>query len=472
VKLPEHNSSFTDVGQITDMAVYFARPPELYHLTYTNFNKNYRHVTSPGGNSQQIFIPGVTKSVYLKERSDNHNILVRMEMLYPSAGEIWYLRIILLNRPCASYVDALTFHGHVCKTFQHSAIAHGYVSDNSETLLCFQEATLMSTPTELHFLFATLTMQGFPTLQIYQDQTCYEAMTLDYRHDARVVQSKEGIENALLIALHQLFVEHHCRLGDFSLPEPKEYPTELAREKLKYNAEEQGLLLQQLNQRTPNNHEQEEIFQEIVESINSNETMKYFIQGQGGCGKTTLAKKILAYTRSKGLIALGCASTGLAATIYQDFYTAHDLFCYPVIEAEVEDESEPARCDFERHQERFELICAAKVIIWDEMISNHKEIYEAAYQATDCFKGKIIIGMGDWRQTLPIVKSGVTEEIIAACLKNSYRWREFKVVKLTINMRLNEIQNSINSKIRQLGNLYRTSNEYQNDQEELTSQNR
>jgi hypothetical protein len=79
-------------------------------------------------------------------------------------------------------------------------------------------------------------------------------------------------------------------------------------------------------------------------------------------------KKILAYTRSKGEI----ASTGLAATIYDDFYTAHDLFCYLVVEDGDEDESEPSYCQFEKNLQRKELIDNARVIVWDEMVANNK----------------------------------------------------------------------------------------------------
>ena len=48
-------------------------------------------------------------------------------------------------------------------------------------------------------------------------------------------------------------------------------------------------------------------------SFNSINCKFFFIQGQGGSGKSTFAKKLMALARSKGLIALGCASTALAA---------------------------------------------------------------------------------------------------------------------------------------------------------------
>jgi energy-coupling factor transporter ATP-binding protein EcfA2 len=447
-------------------------------LKYTNFYKLYRHVTNPKirvhnhSLYHRIYIDGVQKEVYIKQREESSDVIVRMEMIYPSAGEIWYLRVLLLNKAFVSYEDARTCNGITYPTFQLSALAYEFINSHNETQLCFQEALLLSSPPELRFLFAILTMQGFPTLSIYEDQECWEALTLDYRHDIRLLQSREAINNYLLLDLHKLFVENHCSLRDYSLPEPQEYPTELAIERLKYNAEEQLVVLNELNINSPNNEDQEQLFQTIKLSIDLNETCKYFIQGQAGCGKTTLAKKILAYTRSQNYVALGCASTGLATTIYEDFHTAHDLFCYPVVEDGAEDESNQPECEISKHPDRAELIQHAKVIIWDEMVSNHREIYEAAHRVTNGFKGKIIIGMGDWRQTLPIVKYGETQEILSACLKRSLLWNEFTVLNLNINMRLSQIQKRIDSNIISFGDTYLSSREYSSDLEQLRQQNK
>jgi len=40
----------------------------------------------------------------------------------------------------------------------------------------------------------------------------------------------------------------------------------------------------------------------------------------------------MAYTRAQGKIALGSASTALAATLYKYFETTHSLFKFPVVE--------------------------------------------------------------------------------------------------------------------------------------------
>ena len=53
------------------------------------------------------------------------------------------------------------------------------------------------------------------------------------------------------------------------------------------------------------------------------------------------------------------------------------------------------------------------------------------------FGGKVFIASGDWRQILPVVRRGTRASIIGSCLKRSYLWNEFKVLHLTINMRVN-----------------------------------
>ncbi len=59
---------------------------------------------------------------------------VRIEMLYVTGGDIFYLRLILLKRKPRSDKDVLIFN-HIrgggtpllCNSYQQSAIAHGYV---------------------------------------------------------------------------------------------------------------------------------------------------------------------------------------------------------------------------------------------------------------------------------------------------------------------------------------------------------
>ena len=59
---------------------------------------------------------------------------IRIEMLFITSGDIFYLRLILLNRKARSDKDVLTYYpirggGEplLCTSYQQSAIAHGYV---------------------------------------------------------------------------------------------------------------------------------------------------------------------------------------------------------------------------------------------------------------------------------------------------------------------------------------------------------
>lgn len=347
-KLLEAVRYFMDDNKYTDMLIYFLRPRLLRNMTYTEvFNaysvnsvlsRNYVATKIKDLDYFEISCPFINKVTHLTKRSCTKSI-TRMEMVYPNAGEIFYLRLILLNKPCTSFQDAKTFDGNEYPSFQLSALAHGYVDSEYEASRCFTEAGIFSTPHELRFLFATMTMEGFPTHKIFYDSITFDLMIEDYKHSATVIQSDVSYFNELLTDLSSHFSERGQTLRDYGFPEPEVVKTELEREYMKYNSHHQTRLLGELHELTPNNEEQDRMYNIITQAIDSRLTQKFFLHGKGGCGKTTLAKKLMAYTRSKGYVALGCASTGLAASIYDDFYTAHALFMYPVIEDDDKDES-------------------------------------------------------------------------------------------------------------------------------------
>jgi len=147
----------------------------------------------------------------------------------------------------------------------------------------------------------------------------------------------------------------------------------------------------------------------------------------GGSGKTTLALKILAASRSNEILCVGCASTGLAATNYDNFDTAHGLFKYPVTEdEEVDLEDTESICKLHQHPERLELLQKAQVIVWDEFPSNHKNIFENVYQVMNKFYGKVLICMGDFRQIAPVITNGDRQQIVNASIKSSVLWKNLK----------------------------------------------
>jgi hypothetical protein len=388
-------------GKGSNMVYYFNRPPELSFLKYTEFFKIYIVVKKISASQLanrkhwHITIPNVGQ-LYICERDPSREIVVRMEFLWPSAGEFFYLRLILLHRPCLSFVDALTVEGILYDTFQASALKQKLVTDEKEASACFNDAANWSTPRELRLLFVTMTLEGFPTLRFLDNinnDRFFTALTLDFSRDANVPTNRASLMNKLLNDFVILFQEHGKNLTDYGLPEPEVVETELQRHAIQYPPDEQIIVFERLQQEQPNNIEQAELFKDIVNKLDQGCTAKVFVNGKGGAGKSTLAKKLIAYTRMKSKVAAGCASTGLAATNFEGlgFETAHLFFCYPVVEEEDRDESEPPVCQLWKKAGRQELLTCVKLIIWDEFLSNHRELYEAAYRATNGFEGIVLV---------------------------------------------------------------------------------
>ena len=53
------------------------------------------------------------------------------------------------------------------------------VTDVTDALVCFQQSLGMSTPAELRSLFASLTVNGFSTLIIYDNEILHRKLMLD-----------------------------------------------------------------------------------------------------------------------------------------------------------------------------------------------------------------------------------------------------------------------------------------------------
>ena len=447
--LPEAVQFFQEKKKVTKLLLYFQRPQCLQHLKFCDFHNQFMISVKLSNTlklSREYFVVNVAgcgEYFYYRRDKNTYDCITRMEMLYPTAGEIFFLRLILLNRAVHSFRDAKTVNGVYYNTFQLAAVAANLLSSSNEVKCIFRDASISGSGHELRLMFTLLTLQGFPTLQYLDNSEIVKMMTCDYQFSAYIIKSKESFFNELLKDIAVILQENGRTLEDFGFPIPLNITTEMQRHMLKYgDVEQQQKILQQLNNTSPNTADQEAIWQAITKSISNNESKIYLIQARGGAGKTTLAKKLIAFARSMHKIVVGCASTGLAATNYDGFETAHSLFCFPVIEDQDKDESDPPKCNFDSKSGRKELLDASKVIVWDEFFSNHKELYESAYHSLQEFKGKVVICLGDIRQILPVVKYATISEQLNSCITTSPLWNKFQIMTLTTNMRLqNMLQN-------------------------------
>jgi len=444
-------SSLAD-GKISDIIVYFNRPPELYHLKYTElFNSytwSYKRPVYFDENETGYYIVRVTnfpRNIYLYRRSAYHLSITRMEVIAVTAGELFFMRLILYSFPKQSFQDCKQFSNRTYTTYQEAAVASGIVKDHDEIYTCFEEAAHFqdTSPAELRTLFYISTLQGFPTLKIINEERFRNILYDDFLHNYSPVNHRAAW-NDLLCDLSRRFESDGKSMMEYGLPEPVVMKTELEIERNKYDKETQQQLYNKLCEEVPNTSEQQEIFDDIVDAVTAKESKIYYVQGQAGSGKSTLAKKIMAYCRSKGMLCAGCASTGLAATIYDGFETAHSLFKFPVIEEDEREIDAPVECQLLRSPNRLQYLKEVDLILWDEFPSCDREVFEAAYRALNGFEGKVIVTMGDLRQIAPVVVNGSKEDVINHSIPSSPLWAKFGKYLLSRNMRLLNMQNLLN----------------------------
>ena len=145
---------------------------------------------------------------------------------------------------------------------------------------------------------------------------------------------------------------------------------------------------------------------------------------------------LLSYCRAHSRIALGVATSGIAATLLKNGRTAQSRFHLPITT------HEHCMWNVTATSQEAELFHKTKLIIWDEITMAHQHLIEALdtrlqdiTNNDNAFGGKIIVFAGDFQQTLPIVKHGSRAQIVNACLKRSHIWNaNIEIHHFIVNM--------------------------------------
>ncbi|XP_009794570.2 uncharacterized protein [Nicotiana sylvestris] len=190
------------------------------------------------------------------------------------------------------------------------------------------------------------------------------------------------------------------------------------------------------NNETKLNDDQRKAYDIILDRIFKNKCGAFFIDGPGGTGKTFLYRALLATVRSKGFVALATATSGVAASILSDGRTAHSHFKFPV------DIDEHFSCNISKQSSLASLIRDAKLIVWDEVSMAKKQLIEAfdlllkdLMDTKTLFGGKVVVFGGDFRQTLPVVRSEKKKDFLRESLLCFEIWNQLEKLRLSINMR-------------------------------------
>ena len=374
-----------------------------------------------------------TQRKWTKRKRNGANILPRMYSVSPSAGERFFLRLLLLHVPGAlSFEHLRTVNHEVFPTFKEACLAKGLLTDDTEWDNAMAEGVSFQMPYQLRVLFATICALCEPTSPVELWQRYQESMTEDYNRN----HSQEVALNLALFDIQNVLRQHGKSCTDIGLPQP----VVTGHEELGYNndveAEFARTNMQLLNQ------EQQQITDTIIECVNEvvagqlPRCRTFYLDGPGGSGKTMVYNTLISYMRGKGLKVASAAWTGIAATLLRGGQTMHSLFKLPVPVLDT------SSCNIAPNSNQAQFLRSLSLIVVDEA----SMVPTLALHAIDRllqditgdkvpFGGKILLFGGDFRQVLPVVPRSPPVVIIGTCLKRSPLWCEVKQFKLTQNMR-------------------------------------
>ncbi|XP_060195079.1 uncharacterized protein LOC132624292 [Lycium barbarum] len=193
------------------------------------------------------------------------------------------------------------------------------------------------------------------------------------------------------------------------------------------------------------NTEQKRAYHIVLDRFYSNKPGAFFIDGSGGTRKTFLYRALLAVVRKKGFIALATASSGVAASILPRGSTTHSHFKIPIVI------DENFTCNISKQSSLAGLIRDSNLIVWDEvsmaknkMIEAFDKLLKDLMSTNVLFGGKVVVFGGDFRQTLPVIRSG-KKEIFSAkvyyTLIFGIIWKNYVYLKTCVQKKIQHFVN-------------------------------
>jgi hypothetical protein len=104
----------------------------------------------------------------------------------------------MLKEPVWSFREILGGYS----TFQEVAISKGYIVNGEEVKNIFTEANDYNSPEQQRSLFVMLTLEGYPTLQLLNENPYVGYMTADYNNQ---IHDRKEIRQMLLAYFYRYF---------------------------------------------------------------------------------------------------------------------------------------------------------------------------------------------------------------------------------------------------------------------------
>jgi hypothetical protein len=371
--------------------------------------------------------------------------------------ELFHLRLLLnVKKGPKSFVDLRTVNGVTYPTYHEAAFNMGLVGDDQEWDITMEESSVTVMASQLRSLFVIILTHCMPMNPSVLWEKYKKHMSDDFRYKRTRENpltnqdfTDEDYNDALLDIESQLQAFPKSRTTDYNLPETRarvvstdpDVDVSEIRNALDFDKDEEKRKKETFLSMF--NEEQRDAFDKINTSVINGEGKCFFIDGAGGCGKTTVAKALLHATRSRGEIAIACASSGIASTLLPKGQTAHSAFKIPVEGLNAE-----STCNVGGLTGRAKLLRQVKFIVWDEAFMIHRFGFEAVARTLQHLRknenltlgGCTLLILGDLRQTLPVSPKASRVQIIDSCLTRSKLWKSFEQITLTKNMRVLSIE--------------------------------
>ncbi|KAG6705369.1 hypothetical protein I3842_07G176100 [Carya illinoinensis] len=302
-------------------------------------------------------------------------IIGRIVTANPFEGERYYLRMLLNHiRGATSFEKLRTVN----------ATSHGLLNKDSSLEDCLEEACLHQIPSSLRHIFSTiLRFEKEMSTDFLKGNVLSTVVRKMVLQDIAFTLESMGKD----INMYR-FVPADIFYGQ------DEFTNREIDDKRVVTIPTEDLLASQVL-----NSEQKNAYDLILHTLVSNEAGAFFVDGPAGTGKTFLYRALLAEIRSKNMIALATASSGVAASILPGGQTAHSRFKIPL------NADKSSTCNVSKQENLAKLLRLAKLIIWDEALMFTKHSIEALDKMlqdindTDLpFGGKVIVFGGDFRQ--------------------------------------------------------------------------
>ena len=160
---PAGNEQVAAAAAVSKPDGYLCRPVHstFDQLTYCQY---YEEVIVGAGQPRTAphhWTDQVPDRPHYVHRRQRGQTICRMNILYPSSGDMFYLKLLLLHTSPQSFEEARTVDGTVYTTCREAAQALGLLHDDAEGQLCFNKARDSGySPAQLTALLVTLIVDG------------------------------------------------------------------------------------------------------------------------------------------------------------------------------------------------------------------------------------------------------------------------------------------------------------------------